>query len=113
MPDSMIRPAVPPAEMEAPARWNQDVGALLGSRLAHTRGWLAAHKWLLLRRLAQVSIFALFLGGPLAGVWIVKGNLAASETLGVLPLAEPFAVLQSLAAGQTPYRTVLFGAVTV
>jgi ferredoxin-type protein NapH len=77
---------------------------------APPRRWLAANKWLLLRRFSQLAIFALFLAGPLAGVWIVKGNLAASETLGVMPLAEPFAVLQSLAAGQAPYRTVLIGA---
>jgi ferredoxin-type protein NapH len=74
------------------------------------RGWLAAHRWLLLRRCSQLAVLALFLAGPLAGVWIVKGNLAASETLGVLPLAEPFAVLQSLAAGHLPYRTALVGA---
>ena len=74
------------------------------------RSWLAARKWLLLRRCSQLTVLALFLAGPLAGVWVVKGNLAASETLGVLPLAEPFAVLQSIAAGQFPYRTVLAGA---
>jgi ferredoxin-type protein NapH len=67
-------------------------------------------KWLMLRRLTQIAIIALFLAGPLAGVWIVKGNLAASETLGVLPLAEPFAVVQSLAAGQVPFKTALIGA---
>ena len=77
------------------------------------RTWLAAHKWLLLRRLSQFGILALFLAGPLAGLWIVKGNLAASETLGVLPLAEPFALLQSIAAGQIPYQTVLIGAAIV
>jgi ferredoxin-type protein NapH len=40
-----------------------------------------AHKWLLLRRISQLSILALFLLGPLAGIWIVKGNLNYSYTL--------------------------------
>ena len=37
-----------------------------------------------MRRLSQLSILALFLVGPLAGVWVVKGNLASSLTLDVL-----------------------------
>jgi ferredoxin-type protein NapH len=77
------------------------------------RGFLLANKWLLLRRGSQLGILALFLLGPLAGIWIVKGNLSASETLSVLPLADPFVVLQSLAAGEIPYRTVLVGAALV
>lgn len=77
------------------------------------RGFVAANKWLLLRRASQLGILALFLLGPLAGIWIVKGNLAASETLSVLPLADPFVLLQSIAAGQVPYRTVLVGAAIV
>jgi ferredoxin-type protein NapH len=90
-----------------------EASVLLGSDPARARGWLGANRWLLLRRGSQLLVLALFLAGPLAGVWIVKGNLAASETLGILPLAEPFAVLQSIAAGQVPYRTVLIGAAIV
>ncbi len=77
------------------------------------RGWLARHRWLLLRRVAQFGFLALFLAGPLAGVWIVKGTLASSVTLGVLPLSDPHIVLQSLAAGHAIGVTALTGAAIV
>lgn len=87
--------------------------ALPVSEAVRTRGWFAAHKWLLLRRLSQLGILALFLAGPLAGAWIVSGNLSSSLALGVLPLTDPFVLLQSLAAGQVPYKTALIGAAIV
>ena len=52
----------------------------------------------------------LFLAGPLAGAWIVKGNLASSLTLDVLPLSDPFLVLQGLATGHPTHATALIGA---
>jgi len=42
------------------------------------RNWLVAHRWLLLRRMSQLGILGLFLLGPWAGIWIVKGNLTSS-----------------------------------
>ncbi|MDE2585817.1 MAG: quinol dehydrogenase ferredoxin subunit NapH [Betaproteobacteria bacterium] len=84
-----------------------------GQEAVAKRGWLAAHRWLLLRRLSQALILGLFLLGPWAGVWLVKGNLASSLTLGVLPLTDPYLLLQSLAAGQLPYKTALLGAAIV
>ena len=57
----------------------------IGAEAVEEKGWLGAHKWLLLRRISQLSILGLFLIGPLAGIWIVKGNLNYSHTLGVLP----------------------------
>ncbi|MCC7017137.1 MAG: quinol dehydrogenase ferredoxin subunit NapH [Rhodospirillales bacterium] len=77
------------------------------------KGWLAAHKWLILRRASQAFFLALFLAGPLTGVWIVKGTLAASLTLNVLPLTDPFIALQSLFAGHRPETTLLIGAAIV
>ena len=67
-------------------------------------------KWLLLRRASQLGILALFLLGPWAGVWIVKGNLSSSLTLDVLPLTDPFLLLQVLASGHLPEMTALLGA---
>ncbi len=77
------------------------------------KGWLGAHKWLLLRRTSQLGILALFLLGPLAGVWIVKGNLAYSLTLDFLPLADPYVLLQSLLAGHVPEKLALAGVAIV
>jgi ferredoxin-type protein NapH len=77
------------------------------------KGRLRAHKWLLLRRGSQFGFLALFLAGPLAGSWIVKGNLTSSLTLGVVPLTDPYVALQSFAAGHVPLATALLGAAIV
>ena len=76
-------------------------------------GWLKANQWLLLRRFSQLSILGLFLLGPLAGIWIVKGNLASSVTLEVLPLTDPYVLLQSLFAGHIMQTSAITGALIV
>lgn len=86
---------------------------LPGKDATASKGWLRAHQWLLLRRLTQLSILALFLAGPAAGVWIVKGNLTSSLTLDVVPLSDPFVLLQSLLAGHVAASTALIGAAIV
>ncbi len=77
------------------------------------KGWFGAHQWLILRRLVQFGILALFLLGPMAGVWIIKGNLAHSMTLGVLPLTDAYVTLQSLVAGHVAESRGLIGAAIV
>lgn len=84
-----------------------------GATAVAEKGWLRAHKWLLLRRLSQVAFMGLFLLGPIAGVWIVEGNLTSSLTLGLLPLTDPYVLLQSLAAGHWPATTALIGGLIV
>jgi len=85
----------------------------IGTEAIRVKGWLAAHQWLLARRAAQFAVLALFLAGPWLGYWIVKGNLNYSLTLGVLPLADPYVLLQSLAAGHSPERNALIGAAVI
>lgn len=80
-----------------------------GADAIAAKGWLSAHKWLLLRRLSQFGVLTLFLLGPLAGIWIVKGNLNFSDTLGVLPLTDIFAGMQTLAAAHVPQKLGLIG----
>ncbi|THF60314.1 quinol dehydrogenase ferredoxin subunit NapH [Pseudothauera rhizosphaerae] len=80
-----------------------------GADAVKEKGWLRAHKWLLARRLSQLGILALFLAGPWFGLWIVKGNLSSSLTLGVLPLTDVFLIAQSFAAGHLPYKEALIG----
>lgn len=77
------------------------------------KGWWLAHRFLLLRRASQLGIFTLFLLGPMAGVWIVKGNLASSLTLDVLPLTDPFVLAQVLATRHLPEISALIGAAIV
>jgi ferredoxin-type protein NapH len=57
-----------------------------------------------------LGALALFLAGPWLGWWIVKGNLNFSYTLNTLPLADPYVLLQSLAAGHRPEWKALLGA---
>ena len=85
----------------------------IGADAVQAKGWLGAHKWLLARRVSQLAILALFLLGPLAGVWIVKGNLSYSLTLDTLPLADPFVLLQSLLTGHVPQTLALTGVAIV
>ena len=84
-----------------------------GADAVQAHGWLAAHRWLLARRAVQLGILALFLAGPVAGWWLVKGNLNFSYTLGFLPLQDPYVLLQSLAAQHAPQIKVLIGAAIV
>lgn len=85
----------------------------IGAEAVEAKGWFGAHKWLLARRVTQLAILALFLLGPLAGVWLVKGNLSYSLTLDTLPLADPFVLLQSLFTGHVPEKLALIGVAIV
>ncbi|GIU21281.1 quinol dehydrogenase ferredoxin subunit NapH [Shewanella schlegeliana] len=80
-------------------------------------GWWRAHKFLFLRRLSQVCVFALFAISPFiaswAGVWLLKGNLSASELFGVVPLSDPLATLQVLMTGHLPELSLILGAVII
>nr|WP_226443328.1 quinol dehydrogenase ferredoxin subunit NapH [Quatrionicoccus australiensis] len=84
-----------------------------GAEAVRVKGWFGAHRWLILRRISQLTVLALFLSGPWFGVWIAKGNLVSSLTLGVLPLTDPYLFVQSLAAGFMPAATALIGAAIV
>lgn len=85
----------------------------IGAGALATKGWWPAHRFLLLRRATQLAVLLLFLAGPWFGWWIVKGNLASSLTLGVLPLTDPYVLVQSLLAGHAPLRSALIGAAIV
>jgi ferredoxin-type protein NapH len=82
--------------------------ATFGGRLW---GW----RYVILRRVTQLGVLLLFFGTlhwgwQLAGQPLLRGNLSASELAGVVPLADPFAVLQQLVSGQGLLATVLVGA---
>lgn len=80
---------------------------------ASDRSWFQNHKWLLLRRTSQISIFSLFMLGPWFDIWIIKGNLSSSLTLDVLPLTDPFIAIQSLFAGQLMTTVAVTGVLIV
>ncbi len=84
-----------------------------GQEAVEAKGWLAANRWLILRRTSQLGLLLLFLLGPWFDIWIVKGNLASSLTLNTLPLTDPLLLLQELLAGQWPVSTAFIGAAIV
>jgi len=84
-----------------------------GKSAIKEKGWWLAHKWLIARRFSQLSILFLFLVGPWFGYWIVKGSLASSLTLSVLPLTDPYILLQSFIAGHDILSTAIIGALIV
>ena len=87
---------------------------VLGASAIKNKGWWRAYKWLILRRISQVSILLLFLVGPWLGVWIIKGNLASSLLFDTVPMTDPLLFLQILATGFTAVATeVITGAMIV
>ncbi|MCC6777742.1 MAG: quinol dehydrogenase ferredoxin subunit NapH [Hyphomicrobiales bacterium] len=84
-----------------------------GREARRRHGWLTAHRWLLARRVAQAGFILLFAAGPWLGLWLVKGSLASSLTLDLLPLTDPLILLQSLVARHKPETTALLGAAIV
>jgi len=81
----------------------------LGKEAIAQKGWFAAHKWLILRRISQLGILAAFMAGPWLDLWIVKGNLASSLTLETLPLTDPHILLQAMLSGVVPETTAIIG----
>ncbi|MCL6416069.1 quinol dehydrogenase ferredoxin subunit NapH [Aestuariirhabdus sp. Z084] len=89
------------------------MNAPIGMAAIEKKGWWASHRFLLLRRLAQASLIGLFLLGPLAGVWVLKGNLSASLLLDTIPFSDPLVWLQTLFAGHTLEWSLGLGALVV
>ncbi|NGZ27690.1 MAG: quinol dehydrogenase ferredoxin subunit NapH [Magnetococcales bacterium] len=77
------------------------------------KGWWRAYQWLILRRLSQLTILALFLAGPWFGVRWVEGNLSSSLTLNTLPLTDVLIFLQILVSGHWPASQAVLGFVIV
>ncbi len=70
------------------------------------------------RRILQLTVLALFigtarLGWTLLGEPLLAGDFSASLIAGVIPMTDPFAVLQKLLAGHTPEMTMITGALIV
>ncbi len=83
----------------------------LGGKL---RDW----RYLILRRAVQLGLLILFFGTArygweIAGQPLLPGNLSASELLGVIPMADPFAVLQQLLTWHVLDSEVLIGAAII
>ncbi len=82
-----------------------------GKEAIEKLGWWRAHRFLVLRRLCQLTIIALFMAGPTLGV--LTGNLSSSMLLDTVPLSDSLIVLQALATGHIPEFNALLGVVIV
>ncbi|HHI5024394.1 TPA: quinol dehydrogenase ferredoxin subunit NapH [Vibrio parahaemolyticus] len=82
-----------------------------GKEAIEKLGWWRAHRFLVLRRLCQLTIIALFMAGPTLGA--LTGNLSSSMLLDTVPLSDPLIVLQALATGHIPEFNALLGVVIV
>lgn len=76
-------------------------------------GVMRAHKWWFLRRMTQILVLAVFMTGPLFGLWIAKGNFASSRFLGLVDLSDPYIFLQSVAGWHWPLMPAITGALIV
>ncbi|HGF5097442.1 TPA: quinol dehydrogenase ferredoxin subunit NapH [Vibrio parahaemolyticus] len=82
-----------------------------GKEAVEKLGWWRAHRFLILRRLCQLTIIALFMAGPTLGV--LTGNLSSNMLFDTVPLSDPLIVLQALATGHIPEFNALLGVVIV
>jgi ferredoxin-type protein NapH len=102
--------------MSGPDELSRD--ALESAAKLHSRSGLArlwAWRYLLLRRLSQFGILLLFFGSA-HWAWqypaktpLLSGNLSASEFIGLIPMADPFAALQIFLTGHVLQQKVLIG----
>jgi len=67
------------------------------------------YRYLILRRVTQVGLMVLYFGANTWGWTILMGNLSSSKVLEIIPLSDPYAALQMLAAGAVLAADLLIG----
>jgi ferredoxin-type protein NapH len=89
----------------------------LHNRSLGTRVW--SWRYIVLRRLTQLGFLLLFFGTA-HWAWeypkktpLLSGNYSASEFIGLIPMADPFAALQIFLAGHVLQQETLIGAAIV
>ncbi|OHD94262.1 MAG: quinol dehydrogenase ferredoxin subunit NapH [Sulfurimonas sp. GWF2_37_8] len=68
------------------------------------------YRYLIMRRVTQIALLVLYFGANAWGWKILQGNLSSSLVFGLVPLSDPFAALQMLAAGALLATNLLIGA---
>ncbi len=87
-------------------------------RPATAKAWLFRLRYTLARRTVQLAILAGFIGTAhwgwrVFGKPLLAGDLSASRLADLIPLSDPFALLQKLCAGLVPEAPLLAGALLV
>ncbi|MBU1659650.1 quinol dehydrogenase ferredoxin subunit NapH [bacterium] len=67
------------------------------------------YRYLILRRVTQISLLVLYFGANAWGWKILMGNLSSSRFLNFVPMSDPYAALQMLAAGAVLGADLLIG----
>ena len=68
------------------------------------------YRYLFFRRFTQIGLLVLYFGANAWGWTILMGNLSSSLFLNIIPLSDPYAMLQMLAAGAVLASDLLIGA---
>ncbi len=71
------------------------------------------YRFLILRRISQIALLVLYVGGNYWGWKVLQGNLSSSSLLGKIPLADPYAVLQIFSTGAIVAADAIIGAVII
>lgn len=71
------------------------------------------YRFLILRRVVQISILVLYFGANAWGWKFLQGNLSSSFIMETIPLSDPYAALQMLAAGSLLATNLIVGAVLI
>ncbi len=74
---------------------------------------ISKNKYLILRRFSQISIMFLYIMANVWGINVLTGNLSSSLLLDVIPLSDPYAVLQMFIAGAVISADILIGAAII
>jgi ferredoxin-type protein NapH len=59
------------------------------------------YRYLIMRRFTQVSLLVLYFGANAWGWKMLQGNLSSSKIATIIPMSDPYAAIQMLAAGAT------------
>jgi len=70
---------------------------------------LSKYRFLISRRITQIAIMVLYVIANVYGINILMGNLSSSLLFGLVPLSDPYAVLQMFVAGAVISVDVLIG----
>ena len=68
------------------------------------------YRFLIARRISQISIMVLYVIANVYGINFLVGNLSSSLLLNTIPLSDPYAVLQMFFAGAVLSFDILLGA---
>ena len=71
------------------------------------------YKYLILRRIVQLGLLFLYFAGNAYGWKILQGTLSSSSLFGIIPLSDPYAIMQMFAAGAVVGTNAIVGAVII